>query len=76
MGEGLRRQRHYFFCYTLLPQAISAGVGTVHERGASYMGRLGRPDGGGARRLARHEPANESTSAWVSAYSGGGPLGG
>jgi hypothetical protein len=58
------------------PQAISAGVGTVRERGASRMGHLGRPDGEGARRLARHEPANGSTSAWVSAYSGGGPLGG
>ena len=30
--------------------------------GAPHIGHLFRPDAGGARRLARHEPANESSN--------------
>jgi hypothetical protein len=40
-----------------------SGVGDVREHGTSRMGRLDRPDAGGARRLARREPANGSTSS-------------
>jgi hypothetical protein len=46
----------------------SLGVGPVRERGAS---RVGRPNAGGARSLARHELSNACTSSWVPASSGG-----
>jgi len=41
----------------------------MQEHMASRVSHLGRPNTGGARRLARRELYNGSTSAWVPAYS-------